>query len=216
MWAGQRHSRDFLRMRNWGRAQGILLRHGERETSAGRAIRDALCLGSLTLRVRPRAGAPPSPEAVVPPDVAKRLVHSRGVLGDVPFRAPLDLLNDGRRALHFALENGELVVDADEWDRWLRRERLLKQWPSQHDAKRLRSRGRPGKGNEALRGSILRLVDAGLWEASLGIKKLKVLLLRDGAAPPSETTLGRFVDSLHKSIGDGRLARRHNRARRRT
>ncbi len=211
MWASRRHSPVFLSRRR--RLRPLILRAGYREERAGRDLREAFVRSEMALYVRPRAGGDSSSATAVPPDVVQRLVTRRGVLADILFRPPLGLLNDGRRALHYSLSTGVLVVCKSEFAAWCVRQRALKRWPSQERAKRPRGRGRPTKATPSLKRAILDNLDRGRWTTADGVAALWRLLSAEGVTPPTVTTLANIVDGLQGETSDPRLTRRRNRPR---
>lgn len=177
----------------------------ERYERAGEVLTTALRTGDLRLMVK--STRKEGPEHVwlrtVPPEVARLLVASHGLIPDLPYR-PRRRISDIDRNLFSDLENGELVVSEREFEAWCARERARKRWPSQRHAQHPRTgRGRPSKISSDLKQRIERAVRDGLWTPPMGVPKLRVIL-RDSASVP---TLAKALDALLAATGDARFAR---------
>jgi hypothetical protein len=184
---------------------------------AGRLLRAAAVRGKLAIyafakpQVRSEAHnlADCSPEKieplVVPVNVVKRLIASRGSLPDHPIRPSIKTA-EGNEKLFALLTVGLLVVRASDFDVWYQSERAKGRWPSQ----RLKEKknGRPTKQTEALRNAVLALVHDHKWSGKEPISALHRLLLASGRSEvPSQDTLAILVDQLHRETGEAMILR---------
>jgi hypothetical protein len=150
---------------------------------------------------------------VVPVNVVKRLMVSRGGgLPDHPIRPSIKTA-EGNQKLFALLTVGLLVVRASDIDVWYQSERAKGKWPSQKRSKEKKD-GRPTKQTDALRNAVLALVHDHKWSGKDPISALHRLLVASGRSDvPSQDTLARLVDQLHRETGEATLLR-NPRARR--
>jgi hypothetical protein len=143
---------------------------------------------------------------VVPVNVVKRLMVSRGGgLPDHPIRPSIKTA-DGNEKLFALLTVGLLVVRASDVDVWYQSERAKGRWPSQRS--KLKINGRPTKQSEPLRNAVLAFVNDLKWNSKDRITTLHRLLVASGRSDvPSQDTVARLVDQLHRETGDMRLLR---------
>jgi hypothetical protein len=143
--------------------------------------------------------------AAVPLNVVKRLITSRGGLSDHPIRPSIKTA-DGNEKLFALLTVGLLVVRGSDFDVWYQSERAKGRWPSQR--LKLKINGRPTKQSEPLRNAVLALVNDLKWNSKDRITTLHRLLVASGRSDvPSQDTVARLVDQLHRETGDMRLLR---------
>ena len=191
---------------------------------AGRRLRAAAIDGKLVIYVfaKPQVRSDDhsladccSPEGIepvaVPVNVVKRLIASRGGLPDHPIRPSIKTA-DGNEKLFALLAVGLLVVRANDFDGWYQSERAKGRWPSQEPKEK--KDGRPTKQTGALRNAVLALVHDHKWSGKDPISALHRLLVASGRSEvPSQDTLARLVDQLHRETGEAGLLR-FTRARR--
>lgn len=148
--------------------------------------------------------AKPEP-ASVPVSVIERLILSRGSLPDHPIRPSMQTA-EGNEKLLVLLTVGLLVVRASEFDVWYHSERAKGRWPSQRSKEK--KNGRPTRQTEGLENAILALANDLKWRGKDGIAALHRLLIASGRSDvPSQDTVARLVDQLHRKTGDVRLLR---------
>jgi hypothetical protein len=151
---------------------------------------------------------------VVPANVLKRLITSRGALPDHPIRPSIKIV-EGNEKLFALLSVGLLVVRASDFGIWYRSERAKGRWPSQRSKLKVRD-GRPSIQTEALRNAVLALVHDLKWNSKESIMSLRRLLVASrGFEVPSPDTLARLVDQLHRETGEAGLLRKMRRRRQR-
>jgi len=179
---------------------------------AGRLLRVAAVKGKLAIYILAKnqvrfddhdltgdASAKPEPPSV-PVPVIKRLILSRGTLPDHPIRPSMQTA-EGNENLFALLTVGLLVVRASDFDVW---ERAKGRWPSQRSKEK--KNGRPTRQTEALENAVLALVKDLKWSGKDGITTLHRLLVASGRSDvPSQDTVARLVDQLHRKTGDMRL-----------
>ena len=184
---------------------------------AGRLLRVAAVKGKLPIyilasnQVRSNdhdltgdASAKPEPTPV-PVSAIKRLMLSRGTLPDHPIRPSMQTA-EGNEKLFALLSVGLLVVRASDFDAWYHSERAKGRWPSQRSKEK--KNGRPTKRTEALENAILGLVNDLKWSSKDGIAALHRLLMASGRSDvPSQDTVARLVDQLHRKTGNMELLR---------
>jgi hypothetical protein len=142
---------------------------------------------------------------VVPVNVVKRLIASRGSLTDHPIRPSIKIA-EGNEKLFALLTVGLLVVRASDFDIWYQSERAKGRWASQRSKEK--KNGRPTKQTEALRNAVLALVHDHKWSGKEPISALHRLLRASGRSEaPSQDTLARLVDQLHRETGEAGLLR---------
>ena len=142
---------------------------------------------------------------VVPVSVLERLITSHGSLPDHPIRPSMKTA-EGNEKLFALLAVGLLVVRANDFDEWYQSERAKGRWPSQ-EAKG-RKNGRPTKQTGALRNAVLALVHDHKWSGKDPISALHHLLVASGRSNvPSQDTLARLVNQLHRETGEAALLR---------
>ena len=184
---------------------------------AGRRLRAAAVKGKLAIyvfanpqvRSEDHSLAVCSPEKIepvaVPVPVVKRLIASRGSLPDHPIRPSLKTA-DGKEKLFAFLTVGLLVVRASDFDGWYQSERAKGRRPSQR--LKLKINGRPTKQTESLRNAVLALVRDNKWSGKDPISVLHRMLVASGhSEAPSQDTLARLVDQLHRETGKAGLFR---------
>jgi hypothetical protein len=148
--------------------------------------------------------ANPEPTSV-PVPVIKRLILSRGTLPDHPIRPSMQTA-EGNENLFALLTVGLLVVRASDFDVWYHSERAKGRWPSQRSKER--KNGRPTRQTEAFENAVLALVNDLKWSGKDGIATLHRLLIASGRSDvPSQDTVARLVDQLHRKTGDMKLLR---------
>ena len=184
---------------------------------AGRLLRGAAVKGKLAIYILAKnqarsddqdligdASAKPEPTSV-PVPVIKRLILSRGTLPDHPIRPSMKTA-EGNDNLFALLTIGLLVVRTSDFDVWYHSERAKGRWPSQR-AKGKKS-GRPTRQTEALENAVLALVNDLKWSGKERITTLHRLLVASGRSDvPSQDTVARLVDQLHRKTGDMKLLR---------
>jgi hypothetical protein len=141
---------------------------------------------------------------VVPVNVVKRLIASRGGLPDHPIRPSIKTA-DGNKQLFALLAVGLLVVRTNDFDGWYQSERAKGRWPSQESKEK--KDGRPTKQTGVLRNTVLALVHDHKWSGKDPISALHRLLVASGRSEPSQDTLARLVDQLHRETGEAGLLR---------
>jgi hypothetical protein len=143
---------------------------------------------------------------VVPVNVVKRLMVSRGGgLPDHPIRPSIKTA-EGNQKLFALLTVGLLVVRASDIDVWYQSERAKGKWPSQKSKEK--KDGRPTKQTDALRNAVLALVHDHKWSGKGPISALHRLLVASGRSDvPSQDTLARLVNQLHRETGEAALLR---------
>jgi hypothetical protein len=142
---------------------------------------------------------------VVPVNVVKRLIISRGSLPDHPIRPSIKTA-DGNQKLFALLTVGLLVVRTSDFDVWYQSERAKGRWPSQRS--KLKINGRPTKQTDPLRNAVLALVHDHKWSGKHPISALHRMLVASGhSEAPSQDTLARLVDHLHRETGEVGLLR---------
>jgi hypothetical protein len=185
---------------------------------AAECLRDAAVNGKLAVyvvaepkvRSKNRILTERSPEeiepVVVPEDVIKRLMTSRGGLPDHAIRPSIRTAG-GDESLLALLTTGLLVVRTNDFDVWYQSERAKGRWASQR--RRTKSPdGRPTKQTETLRNAVLGLVRDLKWNGKAGIAALHRLLVTSGRSEiPSPDTLARLVDQMHRETGEAGLRR---------
>jgi hypothetical protein len=195
----------------------LSLGYGPWREKAGRRLRAAAMRGKLAIYVlaKPQVQsrtdnlADCSPEQiepfVVPVTVVRRLIASRGSLPDHPIRSSIKTA-EGNEKLLALLTAGILAVRASDFDLWYQSERAKGRWSSQRS--KLKINGRPTKQTEALRNAVLALVHDHKWNGKEPISALHRLLLASGGSDvPSQDTLARLVDQLHRETGEATLLR---------
>lgn len=184
---------------------------------AGRLLRAAAVQGKLAIyifaidQVRSNehdvagdASAEPEPTSV-PVPVIRRLILSRGALPDHPIRPSIQTA-EGNENLFVLLTTGLLVVRASDFDAWYHSERAKGRWPSQTSKKK--KNGRPTSRTEALENAVLALVNDLKWSSKDGIASLRRMLVASGRSNvPSQDTVARLVDQLHRKTGNKKLLR---------
>ena len=173
---------------------------------AGRRLRAAAVRGKLTIYVfaKPEirskdhhltdCSSEKMEPLVVPVDVVKRLIASRGGLPDHPIRPSIKTAQ-GNEKLFALLTVGLLVVRASDFDVWYQSERAKGSWPSQRS--KLKINGRPTKQTDPLRNAVLALVHDRKWNGKNPISALHRMLVASGHSEvPSQDTLARLVDHL--------------------
>src|SRR5258705_2442465 len=184
---------------------------------AGRRLRAAAVRGKLAIYIfakpQVRSGdhhlTDCSPEKieplVVPVNVVKRLIASRGGLPDHPIRPSIKTA-EGNEKLFALLTVGLLVVRASDFDVWYQSERAKGRWPSQRS--KLKINGRPTKQTDPLRNAVVALVHDDKWNDKNPISALHRLLVASGRSDvPSQDTLARLVDQLNRETGEAALLR---------
>jgi len=195
----------------------LSLGFGPWREKAGRRLRAAAEKGKLViyvLAIRPvrsedhslTACSPEKIEPVaVPVNVVKRLIASRGSLPDHPIRPSIETA-DGNQKLFALLTVGLLVVRTSDFDVWYQSERAKGRWPSQRS--KLKINGRPTKQTDRLRNAVLALVHDHKWSGKDPISALDRMLVASGySEAPSQDTLARLVDHLHRETGEVGLLR---------
>jgi hypothetical protein len=195
----------------------LSLGFGPWREKAGRRLRAAAVKGKLAIYVlaRPEVRseddrlAECSSEKIepvaVPVPVVKRLIASRGSLPDHPIRPSMQTAK-GNEKLYALLVVGSLVVRASDFDVWYQSERAKGRWPSQRSKEK--KNGRPTRQTEALGNAVLALVNDLKWNGKDGITTLHRLLVASGRSDvPSQDTVARLVDQLHRETGDMKLLR---------
>jgi hypothetical protein len=123
---------------------------------------------------------------VVPVNVVKRLIISRGGLPDHPIR-PSIKTTEGNETLFALLTVGLLVVRASDFDGWYQSERAKGRWPSQRS--KSKSNGRPTKQPDPLRNAVLALIHDHKWSGKDPIAALHRVLVASGHSEvPSQDT----------------------------
>jgi hypothetical protein len=191
---------------------------GPRREQAGQRFRAAAMQGRLVVYVVARPQAPSknctlprrSPveiePLVVPANVLKRLLTSRGGLPDHPLRPSIKTA-DGNDRLFALLTAGFLVVLESDFIVWYRQERAKGKWASQRSRSKI-GNGRPTKQTEGIRNAVLALVRDGAWSGKASIATLHRLLVTSGRSNvPSVDTLARLANQLHRETGDPGLLR---------
>jgi hypothetical protein len=150
-----------------------------------------------------------SPEKIepvaVPVNVVKRLIASRCSLPDHPIRPSIETA-DGNQKLFALLTVGLLVVRTSDFDVWYQSDRAKGRWPSQKSKEK--KDGRPTKQSDPLRNAVLALVHDHKWSGKDPISALHRLLVASGRSDvPSQDTLARLVDQLHRETGEAALLR---------
>ena len=217
MWGGLQRPDPVAAIKQEPDHKKLLLRFGPWREQAGRRLRAAAVKGKLAIyvfanpqvRSEDHSLAVCSPEKIepvaVPVPVVKRLIASRGSLPDHPIRPSLKTA-DGKEKLFAFLTVGLLVVRASDFDGWYQSERAKGRWPSQR--LKLKINGRPTKQTESLRNAVLALVHDNKWNGKDPISALHRLLVASGHSEvPSQDTLARLVDQLHRETGDMKLLR---------
>jgi hypothetical protein len=184
---------------------------------AGRRLRAAAVRGKLAIYVfaKPQVRSEHhhltdcSPEKieplVVPVNVVKRLIASRGGLPDHPIRPSIKTA-EGNEKLFALLTVGLLVVRASDFDVWYQSERVKGRWPSQRS--KLKINGRPTKQTDPLRNAVLALIHDHKWSGKDPVSALHRMLVASGHSEvPSQDTLARLVDHLHNETGEAGLLR---------
>jgi hypothetical protein len=140
------------------------------------------------------------------PEILRRMIRARGGLSDDVIRPTLRLVHDQPQAecLLAAMQDGVLMVDAEEFKAWYRTERSRGIWPSQ--VGKSVKRGRPTKQTEGLRSKIGAITDENRWRPSDGFPALRALLQIDGILASADT-LRRLIDQMFLESGDPRLRR---------
>jgi hypothetical protein len=151
-----------------------------------------------------------SPEKIepvmVPVNVVKRLITSRGGLPDHPIRPSIKTAK-GNEKLFALLTVGLLVVRASDFDIWYRSERAKGKWTSQRSKSKI-GNGRPTKQTEPLRNAVLALVHDRKWSGEDRITTLHHLLVASGRSEvPSQDTLARLVDQLQRNGRSGAFSK---------
>jgi hypothetical protein len=195
----------------------LSLGYGPWREKAGRRLRAAAMRGKLVIYVlaKPQvrsatnnlADCPPEQiePFAVPVTVVKRLMASRGSLPDHPIR-PSFKTAEGNEKLLALLTVGNLAVRACDFDLWYQSERAKGRWPSQRSKSKIN--GRPTKQTEALRNAVLALVRDHKWNGKEPISALHRILVASGRTEaPSQDTLARLVDQLHRETGAAGLLR---------
>jgi hypothetical protein len=143
---------------------------------------------------------------IVPANVVKRLITSRGVLRDRPIQPSLKAC-DGDGTLFRLFGEGFLVVREQEFRCWHQAEYKKGRWPSQRSRSK-RGEGRPTKQTESLRNAVLARMHDGVWAPAQSVNELRRLLTESGRDDvPSADTLASLVDNLHDETGDPKLRR---------
>lgn len=184
---------------------------------AGRCLRAAAVRGKLAIYVlaKPQVRSDDhslteqSPDEIepeiVPVPVVKQLIASRGSLPDHAIRPSIKAA-DGDEKLFALLTVGLLVVRASDFDGWYQSECAKGRWPSQRS--KLKITGRPTKQTDPLRNAVLALVHDRKWSGKDFISALHRLLVASGRSDvPSQDTLARLVDQLHRETGEAGLLR---------
>jgi hypothetical protein len=184
---------------------------------AGRCLRAAAVKGKLAVYVLAKSQArskdtsltecfPEKIEPVaVPLSVVERLIVSRGGLSDRPIRPSIKTA-EGNERLFALLTGGLLVVRASDFDAWYKLERAKGRWPSQRS--KLKINGRPTKQSAPLRNAVLALVHDNKWSGKDPISALHRMLVASGRSDvPSQDTLARLIDQLHRETGEAGLLR---------
>lgn len=187
---------------------------GER---AGQRLRVAAIKGKLVIyvfakpqvRSEDRSLTDYSPEKVepvaVPVNVVKRLISSRGGLPDHPIRPSIKTA-EGNEKLFASLTVGLLVVRTGDFDVWYQSESAKGRWPSQRS--KLKINGRPTKQTDPLKNAVLALVHDRKWSGKDAISALhRLLVASERSDLPSQDTLARLVDQLHRETGETGLLR---------
>jgi hypothetical protein len=183
---------------------------------AGRRLRATAVRGKLAIYVfaKPQVRSEDhnltdcSPEKIepvaVPVNVVRQLIASHGGLPDHPIRPSIKIA-EGNEKLFALLTVGLLVVRASDFDVWYQSERAKGRWPSQKSKEK--KDGRPTK-QTALRNAVLALVHDHKWSGKDSISALHRLLVASGRSDvPSQDTLARLVDQLHRETGEAALLR---------
>jgi hypothetical protein len=184
---------------------------------AGQRLRAAAMQGKPVVYVVAKPRAPSKNAAlrrppvkieptVVPANVLKRLLTSRGSLPDHPIR-PSVTTADGNDKLFALLTAGLLVVLESDFIVWYRSERAKGKWASQRSRSKI-GNGRPTKQTEGIRNAVIALMRDGAWSGKASIATLHRLLVTSGrCGVPSVDTLARLVNQLHRETGDPGLLR---------
>lgn len=216
--------RGFLEFR-MRKSATVVLRPEHRESigygawkdHAGKTLSTAALKGRLT--VYAFASAPDmasdsdiSKPVVIPRDVLRRMVLRRGCLPDRAIQ-PSHKMTNYNNALLKLLSQGVLLVCAQEFNEWYRGERNKGTWASQGKRKRPRC-GRPVKLTNYLETVITNLMQATQKQATqMSVAALhRQLIVKGCTYVPSQDTLARILDQLHRKTGDPSL-RRNKRSR---
>jgi hypothetical protein len=215
MWGGLQRPEPVASIKQ--EQKKLSLGFGPWREKAGRRLRAAAEKGKLViyvLAIRPvrsedhslTACSPEKIEPVaVPVNVVKRLIASRGSLPDHPIRPSIETA-DGNQKLFALLTVGLLVVRTSDFDVWYQSERAKGRWPSQRS--KLKINGRPTKQTDPLRNAVLALVHDHKWSGKDPISALHRMLIASGySEAPSQDTLARLVDHLHRETGEVGLLR---------
>jgi hypothetical protein len=195
----------------------LSLGFGPWRVRAGRRLRAAAEKGKLVIYVlaKPQVRSEDqgltecSPQKIepvaVPATVVKRLIGSRGSLPDRLIRPSMQTA-EGNQKLFALLTVGLLAVRASDFDVWYQSERAKGRWPSQRSKEK--KNGRPTRQTEALGNAVLALVNDLKWSGKDGVTTLHRLLVASGHSDvPSQDTVARLVDQLHRETGDMKLLR---------
>lgn len=151
---------------------------------------------------------------VVPLEVVRRLLTSRGGLTDHPIR-PTRRTAGGNKKLLRSLAAGILVIQETDFTPWRDAERAKGEWLTQRSSSKPRM-GRPSKQTARLEEAIRARIHDGGWNGKKSIASLHRMLVADGVhAVPSPDTLERMVDKRWEEKGEIGFARKKRRPRKR-
>jgi hypothetical protein len=196
MWGGLRRPEPLAAIKH--DQKKLSLGFGPWREKAGRRLRAAAIKGELViyLLAKPQARSEDHSltecslekiePVVVPVNVVKRLIISRGGLPDHPIR-PSIKTTEGNETLFALLTVGLLVVRASDFDGWYQSERAKGRWPSQRS--KSKSNGRPTKQTDPLRNAVLALIHDHKWSGKDSIGALHRVLVASGHSEvPSQDT----------------------------
>ncbi len=186
---------------------------------AGQRLTAAAIAGDLPVYLFPRSNPPPNAPTellhsirepvVLSTALLKSLVTARNTFPDHPIQTKTSMRIAGDdKKLYWLVKAGIMLLRAQEFDIWYRKERAQGRWPSQNE--KVTKIGRPSIGTQGLKDAII----AALRERKTGVAELRRRLEVDGRTDvPSPDTLARLVDQLHRETGRPELLRKRSRRR---
>ena len=212
MWGGLRQPFPVRRVRRTFKNVSVIFCPWREQ--AGRRLTVAAIAGELPVYLFPASNPPPNAPAeilysirkpiMLSTELLKSLVTTRNTFPDHPIQSKASMRIAGE--LYWLLKAGMMLLRAQEFDIWYRKDRAKGRWPSQ--TPRGTKIGRASVGTQELKTAII----VALRKRKSGMAELRRRLLADGRNDvPSPDTLARLVDQLHRETGEPKLLRKRSR-----